>query len=175
MDDRYYHLDMLKRLGIVCLLLKDKFGAGLLTGSLFMDSRVSLLSKLLTMVSNNWEELNLDRFLPEDLDANEFISYVNELRAEYVNKETYVHMTYKNVKKNDSVMFYELPEILNYERVNKEKTRIYYNLIPDRIIYILQRVKIPKIFVTKCYLYTTTDDWVTIDSLLQRSYETYGD
>jgi|TARA_B100000424_G_scaffold62361_1_gene45459 hypothetical protein len=175
MDDKQYFLEALKRLGVICLLLKDKFGAGLLTGSLFMDSRISLLSKLLSMVSTNWEELNLDRFLPEDLDANELIGYITELRAEYVNKETYIHMSYKNVKKNDSILFYELPEILNYERVNKEKTRVYYNLIPDRIIYVLQRIKIPKIFVTKCYLYTTTDDWATIDTLLQRSYETYGD
>jgi hypothetical protein len=165
MDDKQYFLEALKRLGVICLLLKDKFGAGLLTGSLFMDSRISLLSKLLSMVSTNWEELNLDRFLPEDLDANELIGYITELRAEYVNKETYIHMSYKNVKKNDSILFYELPEILNYERVNKEKTRVYYNLIPDRIIYVLQRIKIPKIFVTKCYLYTTTDDWATIDTL----------
>jgi len=175
MDDKHYYLDALKRLGVICLLLKDKFGTGLLTGSLFMDSRISLLSKLLSMVSTNWEELNLDRFLPEDIDAEDFIMYVQSLRGEYINKETYVHMTYKNVKKNDSILFYELPEILNYERVNKEKTRVYYNLIPDRIIYVLQRIKIPKIFVTKCYLYTTTDDWATIDNLLQRSYETYGD
>lgn len=175
MDDKHYYLDALKRLGVICLLLKDKFGAGLLTGSLFMDSRISLLSKLLSMVSTNWEELNLHRFLPEDIDAEDFIMYVHSLRSEYINKETYIHMTYKNVKKNDSTLFYELPEILNYERVNKEKTRVYYNLIPDRIIYVLQRIKIPKVFVTKCYLYTTTDDWATIDNLLQRSYETYGD
>ena len=67
MDDKQYFLEALKRLGVICLLLKDKFGAGLLTGSLFMDSRISLISKLLSMVSTNWEELNLDRFLVEFL------------------------------------------------------------------------------------------------------------
>ena len=40
MDDKQYFLEALKRLGVICLLLKDKFGAGLLTGSLFMDSRI---------------------------------------------------------------------------------------------------------------------------------------
>ena len=51
------YLDMLKRLGIICLISKDKFGVAVSTGSLFLDSRLSYLSKLLNLIDKNWDEL----------------------------------------------------------------------------------------------------------------------
>jgi hypothetical protein len=174
MGNRDY-LDMLKRLGIICLIGKDKFGVAVSTGSLFLDSRLSYLSKLLNLIDKNWDELGLHRFLPEDIDTSDFLNFLHEAKLEYVNKETYLHMTYKQILKPNGISVYELPSVCNYESVNKEKTRLYYNLIPDKIVYVLQRIQIPKLFITKFHLYCTTSEWSEFENLLVKSSRIYGE
>lgn len=172
LDNRDF-LNLVKRLALICLLQKDKFGTSLLTGSIFLDSRLSYMSKVLPIISTYWDELQLQRYIPEDVDYDEFMTVLTEEQKKYVNKETYLHVTYKQVY-NNQVWFYELPVVGKYEYLVKDKTRVYYNLIPDKVIYVLQRIQLSKVFVTKFYLYCTTNQHEEINALLQQSNKIFG-
>jgi len=172
LDNRDF-LNLLKRLALISLLQKDKFGTSLLTGNIFLDSRLSYMSKVLPLVINTWDEFQLQQYIPEDIDWEEFGETLSDEQAKYLHQETYLHITYKQVH-NDGVWFYELPVVGKYEYLVKEKTRVYYNLIPDKVVYVLQRLQLPKTFITKYYLYCTTNQHEEIHTLLKKSNKVFG-
>ena len=80
------YLQILQRLGIICLMQKDKLGTGLFLPSMLQDSILTHFSKLLSLVNANWNSLNLFRFLPDDTDQLMFLEWCNENRIEYLQK-----------------------------------------------------------------------------------------
>ncbi len=169
------YLLVLQRLGVICLMYKDKFGAGMLMPSMFQDSRITMISKLLTLVNNNWLPLQLSRFIPEEISPVLFHEWLNETKIAYLRKESYLTMTYKNLL-HDSTRMIELPTIGKIERLCNMKVRIYYNLIPDIVMHILQHniIKHPgSMFPTKFHFFCISCEWDDIHNSVLEAYKKF--
>ncbi len=162
------YLETLKRLGIICLMYKDRFGTGLFMPTMLEDSRLTFFTKLLNLVNNQWLVLKLERFLPVDIVADDFYTWLMDSKIEYVNKETYLTMSYKNMVEFDTHIL-ELPAIGPTEKRCHLKTRIYYNLIPDIVLHLLQRTNIETCFPTKFHVLFTSCVWDEIHGYLKEA------
>ncbi len=166
---------VLQRLGIISLMYKDKFGAGMLMPTMFQDSRLTMISKLLNLVSQHWTSLHLSRFLPQEISPVEFHTWLTETKMSYLNKESYLTMTYKNLL-HDSTRIIELPTVGKIEHLCNMKVRIYYNLIPDIVVHILQHnpIKYPgTIFPTKFHFFFISCDWDDIHDSVLEAYKKF--
>tara|TARA_R100001163_G_C5064126_1_gene201613 strand:- start:1279 stop:1827 length:549 start_codon:yes stop_codon:yes gene_type:complete len=164
------YMETLKRLGIISLMYKDKFGTGLFMPSILQDSRITYFSKLLKMVNYDWDRLNLDRYVPQGVNPDDFIDWVERTSREYLVKETYLQLSYKHFSDN-SISIIELPSIGKIEINSGYKTRIYFNLIPDIVMYLLQHTSLDYIFPTKFHLMVTSSKWELIHKYMQEAYE----
>jgi hypothetical protein len=148
---------------------KDKLGTGLFLPSMLQDSRLTHFSKLLSLVNANWESLHLARFLPDDTQEVLFLDWCNESRLEYLQKETYLQLSYKMTGQLAPII--ELPSIGVTETMTK--TRIYYNLIPDIVMSVLQQVSIEKVFPTKFHMFLTTHMWEQVHEAMEDAHTWY--
>ena len=131
---------------------KDKLGTGLFLPSMLQDSRLTHFSKLLSLVNANWNSLNLFRFLPDDTDQLMFLEWCNENRIEYLQKETYLQLSYKMTGQLAPII--ELPSIGDTETMTK--TKIYDNLIQEIVMSVRQQVRMEKDYPTKFQMLVCT-------------------
>ena len=148
---------------------KDKLGTGLFLPSMLQDSRLTHFSKLLSLVNANWNSLNLFRFLPDDTQEVLFLEWCNECRLEYLNKETYLQLSYTMTGQLAPII--ELPSIGVTETMTK--TRIYYNLIPDIVMSVLQQVSMEKVFPTKFHMFVCTPVWEQVHEAMEEAHTWY--
>ena len=166
------YLESLKRLVIICLMYKDKLGTGLFMPTMLQDSRLTYFSKLLKMVDDNFTELHLGRYLPADVLEYDFLTWIEDRRKEYLIKEVYLTIAYKNIIVNDT-RFIELPSIGKTEQRVGIRTRIYYNLIPDMVMHVLQRTQLEQSFPTKFHLYFSSPVWEEVHEHLKDAHKWY--
>lgn len=152
--DKY--ITILKKLTIIATLSTTTTESSVISGSIFNDTRVSLYSRMLEIAKAKKEPVNLNRFIPS-LDRNFFWQWVDAQIDEYMYKDTFIHPNYVN-RTNKNLYWYELEP-----HVDKSQY-LYYNLSPNIIRYVLQRISFnpnTRYFPGKFYIY-----WDGVDTEL---------
>ncbi len=156
-------LTLLKKLTIISVLSTTTTESSIISGSLFNDTRVSLYSRMLEIVKSKKDTVLLDRFIRTD-DRYEFWNWVDKQLEEYMYKDMFVHPNFIN-KVNGVLHWYQL------EPHNIDSPQyIYYNLSPDVVTYVLQRISFTpnnRYFPGKFYIYWDGKDTELVNLISQ--------
>ena len=145
MDETVSH-KLLKKLALICVLSTTVTESNISSASIFSDIRVSLYSRMLNSIQTRWEDLHLQRFLPELVKPTIFLDWINTELYEYKDKDMFITPSFIN-SVEDGIYKYHLEPHL------KDQHFLYYNLSIDRTMYILQRAPQVPIFPCRYSIY----------------------
>ena len=86
MDETVSH-KLVKKLALICVLSTTVTESNISSASIFSDIRVSLYSRMLNSIQTRWEDLHLQRFLPELVKPTIFLDWINTELYEYKDKD----------------------------------------------------------------------------------------
>lgn len=133
------YLRDVKKLSLICVLSTSITEGSLLSGSIFSDIRTSLYSRMLEVIKQKWEPLNLYKYLSPGVMPTLFMDWVFEQMKKYQDKDFYLTPSYTNTIENDIYKYMLEPQYA-------ENQFLYYNLSYPQVIYILQRLPKDTIF-----------------------------
>ncbi len=161
--DKY--VKSLKKLSLIATLASTTTESSILSGSIFTDTRVSLYSRMLEIIKKKQFSLELDRFIPTQ-ERPEFWVWVDNQIEEYMYKDMYLTPSYVN--KSNPILglhWYQLEPHWNPHQY------LYYNLSPDKINFILQRIPFNVRYVPgKFYMYWEAEPNIIVD-LITRAHK----
>lgn len=153
----------LKRMGVIYLLQSPNADERLRNGSFWLDNRLILYSKLLDIVSKNYKQLNLSRWLHPDVDKDEFISWLKAQEIEFQMKEEYIRLSYtQSIDVKSGVCSYSVEPHVELPTV------IYYNLPLSTILAVLQRTNHHLTFPSKYAILSYRDIDKEIETLIKQ-------
>ena len=81
------YLRDVKKLSLICVLSTSITEGSLLSGSIFSDIRTSLYSRMLEVIKQRWEPLNLYKYLSPGVMPTLFMDWVFEQMKKYQDKD----------------------------------------------------------------------------------------
>ncbi len=123
---------ILLHLGVISLLSKESSSKRLLEGTFFADTRITLMSKLVSLVIANWKKLALYRFVDAPF---AFYTWLEHKASEYMTQEAAIRFAYHQSIEN---MFYT---VFTYAKDSPPSLLyIHYDFTPAQIINIMQQI-----------------------------------
>ena len=137
--DAYIYL--VKKLSLISVLSVSVTESNVTSAALFNDTRTTLWSRMLEQVTAKWHTLRLSRFI-DDTDEEQFMLWMEKQLIEYSSKDMFVAMMFSpQMNENKGLHYYQL------EPFTKNRSNyLYYNLSPERLLYIIQRLPVNTVF-----------------------------